>query len=192
MTSINSQSNGQNPGKRILEVNRYLRLLHSHTLSLLRLTATLLFLWIIGFAGCSPHIAAPEENSKSPLSQGYIEANSPTFAYWQHQFPGSQWAALAQGDLNNDKRDDLLIVYGTDKDKFSLVAVLDLIDGYEITEPIAAPVEDQVLSIFNMDDTPPNEFSVSGRKGAEVGSAIFHLENGTIRLLLTAGYGNCC
>jgi len=126
------------------------------------------------------------------MSQNQIAATSPVFAYWHTKFPGDQWAALAKGDLNNDGRADLVVVYGTPEDKYYFVVVLNLANGFQITDPTDAPPEDQVLRIFDMDDAPPNEFSVAGQKDNQVGMAIFHLENGVVTLLITEGYGECC
>lgn len=142
--------------------------------------------------GTTPVESSAFSDTSSPLTQNRIAATSPAFAYWQTKFPGDQWAALAQGDLNNDGRADLVVLYGTPEGKYSFVVVLNLANGFQITDPIDAPPEDQVLRIFDMDDRPPNEFSVAGQKDNQVGMAIFHLENGVVTLLITEGYGACC
>jgi hypothetical protein len=125
-------------------------------------------------------------------SQNKIAATSPVFAYWQSQNPGQQWLSLARGDLNNDGRGDLVIVYGELGVKCYMEAVTNLPNGYRISAPVPAPVEDQIVSFVDMDQKPPSEFSVSGRKGDVVGSAIFRLENGTIKTLFDSAFGDCC
>ena len=165
----------------------------------------LVCLLVLSLAGCTGKTATtsttaianasappPENNFSSPMSQGQIAATSPAFAWWQAQFPGVQWAALGRGDINNDGRGDVVVVYPSGGGKFSLVAVLNLTSGYKMTDTYEAPVEEQVIRVFNMDDRPPLEFSVTGQKGDDVGYAIFNIVNDKLVLMMATGYGACC
>jgi hypothetical protein len=119
-------------------------------------------------------------------------ASSPCFTYWTYNNPGREWVRLAEADLNGDDTADLLIIYRQDNNKCVMVSILSFKAGFQITAPVDAPVEDQVISIFEMDGKPPREFSVSGRKGINAGSAVFRLEDDKIVQLFSSGYGDCC
>jgi hypothetical protein len=134
----------------------------------------------------------PPTSTEFAQTQNEIARTSPVFAYWQKQFPGAEWASLAKADLNNDGRDDLVVVYNQGNEKFFFVAVEDLPTGYQITEPTPAPVEDQVVKIMDLSGWSQHQFSVSGRKDDVVGMAIFVVDNHKVLMLYTSAYGDCC
>ena len=157
------------------------------------LTLGIIVLFFISLlAGCSGKTTVPISSSELLQSQNEVARTSLLFAYWQKQNPGFQWAALAQGDFNTDGRDDLIIIYSETASKCSMVLVLNFTSRFQITDSVPAPLEDQVIRLTNLDDTPPNEFMVSGRKGDNVGSALFRLEDGKIVMIFTTEYGDCC
>jgi hypothetical protein len=121
-----------------------------------------------------------------------LTANS-SFAYWQQQNPDRNWIKLAEADLNNDNREDMVVVYGIDNGKCEMVVVLDLPDGYQLTETAPAPVEDQTLKIMNFDSKPPNEIYISGRNGNNAGLAFFRVvDNHTLDNLFADNFADCC
>jgi hypothetical protein len=119
-------------------------------------------------------------------------SNEPGLIHWQQQNPEYRLEISVMGDLDGDARQDLIIIYQAEKGKYQMVAILDHSDGYYVTEPVSAPVSDQVITIFDMDQKSPLEVLVSGRKGAFIGSAVFRLEKSVFEVLFSTGYGDCC
>lgn len=142
---------------------------------------------IFTVSGCKGTTNAAVSTSTTPEATA-----TPCFAYWEQNNPGWKWVRLAEGDLNDDGRPDLIIIYRETNRKCSMTLVLDMDKNFQTAGPVDAPAEDQVISVFEMDGKPPNEFSVSGRKGVNIGSAVFRLEDGKIVQLFSSGYGDCC
>jgi hypothetical protein len=129
---------------------------------------------------------------EATVNESAIAAGSAGFAYWEANSPDCTWLRLAEGDIDGDGVDDLLVVYRTGEDKYVLAAVLDKGNKFLITNTLPAPITDQVISIFDMDHKSPNEVLISGRKGKNAGSAVLRVENGALEILFSSGYGNCC
>jgi hypothetical protein len=146
-----------------------------------------ILLSIFTVSGCNGTTNAAVSTSTTPAATA-----TPCFAYWEQNNPGREWVRLVEGDMNADGRPDLIIIYRETNSKCSMSLVLDLATNFQTAGPVDAPVEDQVISVFDMDGKPPNEFSVSGRKGVNIGSAVFRLEDGEIIQLFSSGYGDCC
>ena len=158
------------------------------------LVYVLLFAAIFAVGGCrdGSKTTAPPASSEFAQTQNEIAKTSPVFAYWQKQFPGAEWASLAKADLNNDGRDDLVVVYNQGENKSSFVVIENLATGYRITEPTPAPVQDQVIKIMDLSGWAQHQFSVSGRKNDVVGMAIFVVDDHKVVMLYTSEYGDCC
>jgi hypothetical protein len=151
------------------------------------IAAGLLAIASFALGGCST-----DQGAAAPAFKLVQPDASPAFAYWGQQFPGHEWVRLGEADLDGDGREDLLVIYRDTSDKCSFCVILNLVDGPKATESVSAPAEEQVMNAFEMDGKPPCEFSVSGRKGADIGSAVFRLENAKITQLFSTGYGKCC
>jgi hypothetical protein len=150
--------------------------------------ASITFLLLIfAVSGCNGTTNAAVTTSTTPVATA-----TPCIAYWEQNNPGWEWVRLAEGDMNADRRPDLIIIYRETESKCSMTLVLDLTTGFQTTGSVDAPAEDQVINVFNMDGKPPDEFSVSGRKGVNIGSAVFRLDDGKIVQLFSSGYGDCC
>jgi hypothetical protein len=151
------------------------------------LTSIPILLSIFAISGCSGTTNAAISTSTTPEATA-----TPCFTYWEQNHPGQEWVRLTEADMNGDGRPDLIIIYRETDSKCSMTVVLDLATNFQTAGPVDAPVEDQVISVFDMDGKPPNEFSVSGRKGVNIGSAVFRLESDKIVQLFSSGYGDCC
>jgi hypothetical protein len=146
---------------------------------------SMLFLLNIA-SGCGTKTTIAESTVTRPVTA------TPGYIFWEQHFTGYICLKAAEGELNGDEKPDLLVIYHDEANECFLVAVINSGPDFQVSEPFAAPLSDQVIDIFDMDGTAPNEFSVSGRKGVNIGSAVFRLENGQIVQLFSSGYGDCC
>ena len=86
----------------------------------------------------------------------------------------------------------MIVIYQVEAAKNMMRALLDKGDRYEFTNEVPAPVSDQVIEFKDIDEKPPLEFIVQGRKGAKIGFAIFKLVNGRLVDLFGEGMADCC
>jgi hypothetical protein len=112
--------------------------------------------------------------------------------YFAGQHPGNPIVKYALGDIDNNGRADLIVIYRVGAGKNMMRALLDKGDSYEFTNEVPAPVSDQVIEFKDIDEKPPLEFIVQGRKGAKIGFAIFRLVNGRLVDLFGEGMADCC
>ncbi len=84
-----------------------------------------------------------------------------------------------------------MIIYRTG-DKYFMVAALDLPGGFQVTDPVAAPVSDQQITVGNVENKNPNEIIVSGQKDGAYGYAIFALDKNQLLKLYDGGMDQCC
>ncbi len=98
----------------------------------------------------------------------------------------------AQADLNNDALEDLIIIYRLTSEKNMMCVLYQ--NNYAVyeTNSVPAPVAEQMIQFRDIDETPPLEFILQGRKGAKVGYAIFRLEGGKLSDLFGEGMEDCC
>ncbi len=116
----------------------------------------------------------------------------PAVAYWQQKFPQYQLVTWAPGYLNGDDQEDAVIIYRSGA-KCSMVAVTNLPNsGFQVTDPVAAPVSDQQITIGDVENKNPNEIIVSGQKNGAYGYAIFVLDKNRLLNLYSAGMDQCC
>ena len=105
-----------------------------------------------------------------------------------------EWPVIkyARADLNNDGRQDVVIIYRVAKDANRMRVVLDLGEKYSDTNEVPAPIYDQSIVFRDIDKKPPLEFIVQGRKGAKIGYAIFRIENEQLIDIFGEGMADCC
>lgn len=106
--------------------------------------------------------------------------------------PGLTVLKYAQADLDNDGWEDLIVIYRLSPEKNQLCVMCR--HGSEVieTNSVPAPVSDQMIQFRNIDEKPPLEFILQGRKGAKVGYAIFRIEEGILTDLFGEGMQDCC
>lgn len=112
--------------------------------------------------------------------------------YFYDEQPGKPVIKYAQGDLDGDGRKDLVVIYGVGQGKNMMRVILDRKDRPTSTKEVPAPVSDQIIEFRDIDERPPLEFIVQGRKGANIGYAIFRLVNGELVDLFGEGMAGCC
>jgi len=105
-----------------------------------------------------------------------------------------EWPVIkyARADLNNDGRQDVVVIYRIAKDANRMRVILDLGDKYADTNEVPAPLYDQSIVFRDIDKKPPLEFIVQGRKGAKIGYAIFRIENNQLIDVFGEGMEDCC
>ncbi len=156
-----------------------------------RMTGVICFslvLLIFLMPGCGNHETETENEEKNEADI----AISSGFQYWEARNPDYPWLKLTAADFNGDNREDILIIYRIADELCEMAVIINLESGFHITNSLPAPVSDQVVSVFEMDGKPPVEFTVSGRKGVDVGSGVFRVETGELVMLFSSSYGACC
>lgn len=106
--------------------------------------------------------------------------------------PGKEVLKYAEADINNDGRKDLVVIYRLNKDENRMCLMVSDGNSFIESNSVPAPVSDQNIRFKDIDNKPPLEFIVQGRKGAMVGYAIFRFEDGELVDLFGEGFENCC
>lgn len=107
------------------------------------------------------------------------------------EFPGKEVVKCKLGDVSRNGKDDLIIIFKKTKEANHLVVAID--SGKEIyfSEESSAPFENQKIEIKDIDNSPPNEFVVSGSKKGQYGYGIFRIEEKHLHNLFSEGMGVC-
>jgi hypothetical protein len=151
----------------------------------------LLLVLIAIHGGKWPAKKTPDNLPPAPPANMDTATPPPAVAYWQQKFPQYQLVKWAPGYLNGDDQEDAVIIYRTGS-KCYLVAVIDLPGGFQVTDPVAAPVSDQQITIGDVENKNPNEIIVSGQKNGAYGYSIFALDKNQLLNLYSAGMDQCC
>lgn len=106
--------------------------------------------------------------------------------------PGQEILKYAEADINSDGRQDLLLIYRLNKDENRMCLMVNGANAIIESNSLPAPVSDQSVRFKDIDNKPPLEFIVQGRKGAMVGYAIFRFEDGVLLDLFGEGFESCC
>jgi len=150
-------------------------------------TTLLWLLMLLITCGCN---GATTEHQPNPNREG-LNTNR-LLQYFITKNPGKEVIQYGSKDLNNDGREDLVIIYKVSKEKNMMCVILDMEENYVVTNEVPAPVSNQVIQFKDIDDKPPMEFIVHGRKGAKVGYAVYRIEKGEIVDLFGEGMAECC
>ena len=128
---------------------------------------------------------ASEEAGPLPYS------DSPLLEYFKEAYPDNEIVLLLKGDCNADGIDDLVIVYKADENHNHQVTVFSHEGGYKLSPPIPAPFQDVALEWKDIDNLPPVELVVSGRRGIHHGLGVFRFVDGEW-VDLFGGMDECC
>lgn len=115
----------------------------------------------------------------------------PLFTHFQAAYDAPELVTGIAGDCNGDGVEDLTVVFRHGEGNH-LVTVYSGEEGFRLSEEISAPVEDCLLTWRDIDEVPPVELLVSGRKGIHIGYAIYRFEAGAWTALFGDGMGECC
>lgn len=107
------------------------------------------------------------------------------------KFPGKEVVKCKLGDVSGNGKDDLIIIFRKTKELNYLVVAIN--SGKEIyfSEESKAPYENQKIEIKDIDNSPPNEFVVSGSKRGQYGYGVFRIEGKHLHNLFSEGMGIC-
>lgn len=145
---------------------------------------------LLVLGGCSDgeRTAIGDQKAYSPSALGEI----PLLRYFADHNPGLAILKYAQADLDNDGKEDLVVIYQVAREQNEMRVLLD--QGATVAESnaVPAPVSDQLVQFKNIDNKPPMEFILQGRKGPKVGYAIFRIEDGRLEDLFGQGMEDCC
>lgn len=150
----------------------------------------LIILVLFSVCGCSEQDLDGNGDQKD-FSTSNLQENK-MLQYFADNHHGQTILKYAQADLDDDGKDDLIVIYQVEKNKNQMCVIhyngLDL----AATNSVPAPVSDQLITFRDIDGKPPLEFILQGRKGAKVGYAIFRIEEGILADLFGEGMEDCC
>lgn len=145
---------------------------------------------MVFLVSCSENITVPTGDQKNFTPS--VLAENPLMEKFFINHPGLTVLKYAQADLDNDGKQDLIVIYKIGKDKNELCILRHQGGDIMETNSVPAPVSDQMIQFRNIDEKPPLEFILQGRKGAKVGYAIFRIEKGILLDLFGEGMEDCC
>lgn len=128
---------------------------------------------------------------KSREVDGIKNVSKELLVYFEDNIEFNEIVTHAEEDINNDNKADLIVVYSDNSKNNKMVAIINDKEMY-ITEPVAAPRENVVITFKDIDSKDEMEVMVSGSKNGSVGYAIFRLEEGKLVDLFGEGMEACC
>ncbi len=120
-----------------------------------------------------------------------VAASNELVRWFAEKHAGCEIVTSASGDVTDDGTEDLVVVY---RDADGAMHTRVVIGGEVPTETndVAAPAEDQRISFRDIDKKAPIEFIVRGSKGADIGFAIYRVEDATLTDLFGENMDRCC
>ena len=131
-------------------------------------------------------------NDKNDIDLNDIR-NTELYKEYISKYKNKEILTFLEGDFNGDNISDLIIIYRESNNSNKLIGIYTNEKGKIImTNPIPAPIENYIIKFYNIDEREPQEFLVSGQKGANIGFAVYRLENGEFISLFESGMERCC
>jgi hypothetical protein len=118
--------------------------------------------------------------------------NNLLFQHFVRSYPGRDVLKWALKDVDNDGKEDLILIYRIEKEKNAMRVILNSDGTYTITNDVPAPVANQAITFKDIDEKPPMEFIVQGMKGTKIGYAVYRIEKGKLVDLFGEGMDECC
>lgn len=145
------------------------------------------------YAVCVFILISCSNNNKENISNADGIKNNELYEVYIKKYSDKELLTFLEGDFSGDNIDDLIIIYRESAYSNKLVGIYKDSNGHIlITEPIPAPIENYTIRFYNIDEKVPNEILVSGQKGANIGFAVYRLENGQLISLFENGMEKCC
>lgn len=133
----------------------------------------------------------PSPGDQKNFSPSVLQYNKMLRIFGENH-PGFAILKYAEADLNNDAQEDMVVIYQITKDRNEMCVLLHYGEDFIESNSVPAPVSDQMIQFKNIDNKPPLEFILQGRKGSKVGYAIFRIEDGKLADLFGEGMADCC
>jgi hypothetical protein len=149
-----------------------------------------MFFFVLSLLGCRGQEPTPAGDQKD-FTLSILHDNK-MMQFFSTNHPGLVILKYAQTDLDNDGKDDLIIIFRKTKDENRMCVIRQQETGFIESNSVPAPVSDQIIRFKDIDNKPPMEFIVQGRKGSKIGYAIFRIEAGTLTDLFGEGMEDCC
>ena len=153
----------------------------------------LLLVWLLMFCltGCSGAMQQ-EEALPQQEESAIIDTDHVLYKHFSASYEDKTPLLTGVNDINNDGREDLIVIYQDTADTNKMVAIWEEEGNVITSEPTPAPQENYRLEWRDIDKKPPTELVVSGSKGVNVGYAIYRWENGDFLNLFGDGMEDCC
>lgn len=133
-----------------------------------------------------------EYNNENDIDLNNIR-NTELYKEYMNRYKNKEILTFLEGDFSGDNISDLIIIYRESNNSNKLIGIYTDEKGKVLmTNPIPAPIENYIVKFYNIDEREPQEFLVSGQKGANIGFAVYRLENGEFISLFENGMGRCC
>lgn len=129
---------------------------------------------------------------KSKQDNNLPDVDKEMLMFFEKNIDYKEIVTYSQDDINEDNREDLVVVYSQDDKKNHMVVVINDANKMYTTKPILAPKEDVIIEFKNIDDKNQKELVISGSKNGSVGYAIYRLKNKELLNLFGEGMEACC
>lgn len=146
---------------------------------------------LLSLVYCSDNKDLPAPGDQKNYNPTVLQENKMMHSFAE-KHPGLAILKYAQADLDNDDREDLIVIYQIAKDQNEMCVIRHTGEGFIESNSVPAPVSDQLIQFKDIDSKPPLEFILQGRKGSKVGYAIFRIEDGKLADLFGQGMEDCC
>lgn len=142
---------------------------------------------VVVFIGIGIYSAEKNKQSKDlpQVNESYLD-------YFKKNAKYENIITYTQKDINNDKVEDLLVVYKKNDKYNEMVGIISDESQMYMTKPILAPKEDVTIEFKNIDNKDEMELILSGSKNGNVGYAIYRLEGDKFTDLFGEGMNSCC
>lgn len=158
-----------------------------------------LFLAVL-LTACTPSGEAEIPSSEQQIAQlregGVVlsPAGEAMLAEYLTPTPDVRVVAAVEADVNADALPDVVLIHSSreERGKMTLLVLLRRPDGWQASNALPAPVENQQITLRDIDDKPPLEFVVMGSKGIRSGFAIYRVVEGQLVDLFGDGMDDCC
>lgn len=139
---------------------------------------------VLAASGCTTMVET-DTSSRMPT------VTDPLRVAFERNWPDNQILVTESGDVNGDDTADLVVIFASGEGRNGLLVVLGG-ETPRFTNELPAPIENQTITLSDIDEESPTEFIVQGSKGASIGYAIYRVENGRLDDLFGEGMEDCC